>query len=109
MLHVLEHVMKDFHWLIDWLYCFNAVSQIFQQYDGGKRFFFFNIKIQYRCTCINKIKKTIDFIFFWPIPEKNACDFSPCDNGGRCEVVNGTFFCHCPLGYTGDKCETGKM
>ena len=70
---------------------------------------FFNIKIQYRCTCINKIKKTIDFIFFWPIPEKNACDFSPCDNGGRCEVVNGTFFCHCPLGYTGDKCETGKM
>ena len=67
------------------------------------------MKIQCRWTCINKIKKTIDFIFFWPIPEKNACDFSPCDNGGRCEVVNGTFFCHCPLGYTGDKCETGKM
>lgn len=43
------------------------------------------------------------------ISERNACEFSPCKNGGRCEIVNATFFCRCPFGYTGDRCETGKL
>lgn len=45
----------------------------------------------------------------FPISERNACEFSPCENGGRCEMVNATFFCQCPFGYMGDRCETGKL
>lgn len=48
-------------------------------------------------------KKACKFL----ISERNACEFSPCKNGGRCEIVNATFLCRCPFGYTGDRCETG--
>lgn len=50
-------------------------------------------------------EKACKFLF----SERNACEFSPCKNGGICEIVNATFFCRCPFGYTGDRCETGKL
>ncbi|XP_026143390.1 protein jagged-1b-like isoform X2 [Carassius auratus] len=37
----------------------------------------------------------------------NACDSSPCVNGGQCVERQGgrDMFCSCPLGYTGTYCE----
>lgn len=36
----------------------------------------------------------------------NACDSSPCRNGGLCEPVNYFYRCRCPIGYTGQNCES---
>ena len=40
----------------------------------------------------------------------NACDSSPCQNGGTCistgDATSSTFFCSCVAGYSGDTCGT---
>lgn len=37
------------------------------------------------------------------IPEKNACDSSPCMNGGNCTLKSLTeYTCSCTTGYTGE-------
>ena len=39
----------------------------------------------------------------------NECDSDPCQNNGKCcKEVEG-YRCECEDGYTGVKCETGKM
>ena len=35
------------------------------------------------------------------------CLSSPCQNGGECHDIEAEFFCNCPDGFTGDRCETG--
>ena len=34
-----------------------------------------------------------------------SCSPSPCQNGGNCSVVNGTFHCACPYSYLPPFCE----
>ncbi|XP_050441016.1 pikachurin isoform X2 [Adelges cooleyi] len=36
----------------------------------------------------------------------DRCTRSPCQHGGKCVTSNKTSLCLCPLGYTGDLCET---
>lgn len=46
--------------------------------------------------------------FFWcPAAEESPCESRVCQNGGRCEAVNGTAACLCQPGYTGADCQTG--
>ena len=39
---------------------------------------------------------------------KDACESSPCDNGGVCVLHNDTYghVCECSSGWEGDLCET---
>uniref|UniRef100_A0A8D0GJF0 Hyaluronan binding protein 2 n=1 Tax=Sphenodon punctatus TaxID=8508 RepID=A0A8D0GJF0_SPHPU len=46
-------------------------------------------------------------------PEQNnatydPCQSKPCKNGGVCEQHKESYTCHCPMPYTGTKCEKGK-
>ncbi|XP_070579567.1 polycystin family receptor for egg jelly-like isoform X2 [Ptychodera flava] len=36
---------------------------------------------------------------------RNECNTNPCLNGGFCEAIDNTFYCHCPDCYTGETCE----
>ena len=47
----------------------------------------------------------LDYTFL----DNNECESNPCQDGGTCqEEVNG-YKCDCPLGLTGDVCETGRI
>ena len=37
--------------------------------------------------------------------EDHICDITSCDNGGTCEVVDGSAYCQCLKGFTGLYCE----
>ena len=38
----------------------------------------------------------------------DACHSNPCLNGGMCSSSGGSYNCSCPIGYSGDNCETGE-
>ena len=38
----------------------------------------------------------------------DPCHSNPCQNGGTCSSSGGTHNCSCPIGYSGDDCETGE-
>ena len=37
----------------------------------------------------------------------NECSPDPCQNGGTCEDLVGSYRCDCNTGYSGTNCETG--
>lgn len=39
----------------------------------------------------------------------NECLMEPCLHGGTCENQPGSYSCHCPPGYKGQNCETGRV
>ena len=43
------------------------------------------------------------------VPDIDDCTPDACKNGGTCTDGVNTFSCACSAGYTGDKCETGKL
>ena len=42
------------------------------------------------------------------IPEKILCSAVTCLNGATCTDTDSGYICECAIGFTGDKCETGK-
>lgn len=44
---------------------------------------------------------------------KDPCANSPCQNGGYCNPTSksdsSAYFCICPLEYSGENCEIGKL
>ena len=61
---------------------------------------------------VTEMKKRIYFIqimvIFVEIP--GPCDRNPCYNRGKCYPGdNGGYRCFCQEGYTGDRCESGKI
>ena len=36
------------------------------------------------------------------------CGSNPCLNGGICQDLENAYFCSCPDGFSGDRCEIGK-
>ena len=40
---------------------------------------------------------------------KQYCDSQPCYNGATCQEDKESFKCQCGRGYTGTRCETGKI
>ena len=40
---------------------------------------------------------------------KQYCDSRPCYNGATCQEDKESFKCQCGRGYTGTRCETGKI
>ena len=42
------------------------------------------------------------------LSEINECISRPCTNGGLCIEGVNSYTCHCPPGYTGILCQTGK-
>ena len=41
--------------------------------------------------------------------EINECDPSPCVNGATCHDQVNAYSCTCAAGYTGDRCEKGRL
>ena len=42
--------------------------------------------------------------------EVNICSTAnPCENGATCQVVDTTFICQCPFGFTGRTCSSRKL
>ena len=39
----------------------------------------------------------------------DECLKSPCQNGGVCRNIHGSYQCDCKPGYTGRHCETGEL
>ena len=39
----------------------------------------------------------------------NECRFNPCQNGGNCVNIEGSYQCQCPNEWTGHDCEIGKV
>lgn len=38
----------------------------------------------------------------------NPCEtLRPCQNGGTCKALGGSYQCYCPLGFSGTNCEDG--
>ena len=57
----------------------------------------------------------ISFWFSLLLPELTTpdtpapCDSQPCLNGGTCSYIEDVLECSCRVGFTGDRCETGKQ
>lgn len=45
-------------------------------------------------------------MFFTEECSTDKCTRSPCQHGGKCVTTTNSSLCLCPLGYTGDLCET---
>lgn len=43
------------------------------------------------------------------IPDIDECDNNPCQNGGRCTNVDGSFSCSCTDGWKGSVCDQGNL
>ena len=50
----------------------------------------------------------VDAFFYFDIAcvPIDECSSNPCLNGGTCEDAADSYFCSCPSGFTGDRCET---
>ena len=53
-----------------------------------------------------RIRERQVLFFFTDIDE---CVSAPCQNGGTCTDQVNSYTCHCPPGYTGLQCQTGKI
>ena len=40
--------------------------------------------------------------------ERSECDWTPCQNGGKCNNTVDSFICQCPKGWIGKKCHGKK-
>lgn len=49
----------------------------------------------------------ITYVFF-PTDVDECLQF-PCQHGGLCRNLNGTYFCDCPTGWMGPHCQFGKV
>lgn len=38
-----------------------------------------------------------------------ACDVNPCENGGNCSMLVGSYICSCPFEYSGSQCQICKL
>lgn len=53
--------------------------------------------------------KRIDFFFGIFKTDINECKtVKPCQNGGTCENVHGSYRCSCKTGYAGKNCQKGE-
>ena len=59
-------------------------------------------------SCLKQSNQPFNHQFF-PAPTVNPCQSSPCLNGGSCQVNGNNFFCQCPVGFSGTRCETGML
>lgn len=42
--------------------------------------------------------------------DRNEClEDNPCQNGGTCNNLVGSFYCQCPPGFEGETCTVGKF
>jgi len=49
------------------------------------------------------------FMFLTLFPDVDECASNPCRNSGTCVDLIDGYNCSCAAGYTGVKCETGKL
>ena len=47
----------------------------------------------------------VNWIYFFP--DENECTSGPCQNGGVCQDLPGSFICSCIPGWTGQYCQIG--
>lgn len=87
-------IKSPFHWCIYCVYfslcklkCFNTLHALY--------FLKYNIPN----TC-NKVYLSTDV---------DECLQFPCQHGGQCRNLNGTYFCDCPAGWMGPRCQFGRF
>ena len=58
--------------------------------------------IDLKCLCF------VDKVYwrFFHFPDINDCSPDPCQNGGTCVDLVGSYRCDCKTGYSGTNCET---
>ncbi|XP_030840979.1 neurogenic locus notch homolog protein 3-like [Strongylocentrotus purpuratus] len=59
----------------------------------------------YNCYCDNYCQTAGDCCSDYATHCADPCESTPCQNGGFCDSVEGTFTCTCPSGYFGERCQ----
>ena len=49
------------------------------------------------------------FLLFCYVDVNECLNLDACLNGGTCRNLIGSYRCECPQGWSGDKCELGKI
>eukprot|EP01043_Picozoa_sp_COSAG02_P019920 COSAG02_NODE_971_length_15551_cov_4.415157_14_plen_425_part_00 len=58
----------------------------------------------FACQCVDGF--TGDRCTVPPVEENDVCTSAPCQNGGYCEEVQGSYECYCLPGFTAGNCES---
>ena len=57
---------------------------------------------------INISREFCDVVAYFYL-DVDECLKKPCQNGGTCRNLPGSYTCFCPIGILGKNCETGTM
>ena len=56
----------------------------------------------FNCTSMHTYRAVLSYVCIYVLPDIDECEDNPCDDDALCTDTDGSFYCNCKEGYTGN-------